>query len=137
MIENTVLLIFGVILFCIGLYAVISKRNAVKILIGIEIMIVAFNVIFIAFGTNLQIGKVAMLSYIFPLLSMTIGGATMAIGFSIVINNYRHTNAIDTDEMSTLSQGKLFTLPTHKINWSMILSIVFAITIICVFILIL
>lgn len=102
--EEVLLLIFGVILFGIGLYALIGKRNAIKILMGLEIMTVAINVVFIAIGTNLETGEASALSRIFPILSLAIGAAVLGLGLAIVINNYRHTQSVDTDKMATLKR---------------------------------
>ena len=51
MMEQIHLLILGIILFCVGLYALLGKRNVIKILMGIEIMTIAINVVFIALGS--------------------------------------------------------------------------------------
>ena len=52
MMEQIHLLILAIILFGVGLYALLGKRNVIKILMGIEIMTISINVIFIALGAN-------------------------------------------------------------------------------------
>ncbi len=102
--DEMILLIFGIILFGVGLYALISKRNAIKLLIGIEIMTIAINVVFIAVGTDLAGNQYHVLSRVFPIISLAIGAAVMALGLALVINNFRHTTTIDSDDYATLKR---------------------------------
>ena len=104
MIEQLHLLILGIILFCVGLYALLGKRNVIKILMGIEIMTIAVNVVFIALSANIANGTFTKFAQIFPLISIAIGAAVLAVGLAIVINNYRHTKGVDSDEMATLKR---------------------------------
>ncbi len=107
MIEQLHLLILGIILFCVGLYALLGKRNVIKILMGIEIMTIAVNVAFIALSANIIVdapNTFTKFAQIFPLISIAIGAAVLAVGLAIVINNYRHTKGVDSDEMATLKR---------------------------------
>jgi NADH-quinone oxidoreductase subunit K len=104
MIQQLHLLILGIILFGVGLYALLGKRNVIKILMGIEIMTVSINVVFIALGANITNGTFTKFAQVFPLISIAIGAAVMAIGLSLVINNYRHARSVDSDEMATLKR---------------------------------
>jgi len=104
MMEQTLLLVFAVILFGVGLYALLGKRNVIKILMGIEIMTIAVNVVFIALGTDLTNGKFSEFAQVFPIISLAVGAAVMAIGLALVINNYRHARSVDSDEMATLKR---------------------------------
>lgn len=103
MIDQVLLLIFAVILFGVGLYALLGKRNIIKILMGIEIMTISVNVVFIALGTDLA-GNFTKFAQVFPLISLAVGAAVMALGLAIVINNYRHAKGVDSDEMATLKR---------------------------------
>jgi len=102
--DQILLLIFASILFGVGLYALLGKRNVIKILMGIEIMTIAVNIIFIALGTDLTNYSFRTFAIVFPLLSLAVGAAVMALGLAIVINNYRHVKSVDADEMSTLKR---------------------------------
>ncbi|MBY9000083.1 MAG: NADH-quinone oxidoreductase subunit NuoK [Candidatus Heimdallarchaeota archaeon] len=107
MIEQLHLLILAIILFGVGLYAILGKRNVIKILMGIEIMTISINVAFIALGTEIIANgsnEFADFAQIFPLISLAVGAAVIALGLAIVINNYRHTKGVDSDEMSTLKR---------------------------------
>lgn len=107
MIEQLHLLILAIVLFGVGLYAILAKKNVIKILMGIEIMTVSINVAFIALGTSgMGTDNVVFKDFalIFPLISLAVGAAVIAVGLAIVINNYRHTKGVDSDEMSTLKR---------------------------------
>ncbi len=102
MMEQILLLIFASVLFGVGLYSLLGKRNIIKILMGIEIMTIAANIIFVALGTDLTNYSFRPYALVFPILSLAVGAAVLAIGLTLVINNYRHAKSADTDEMSTL-----------------------------------
>lgn len=104
MIEQLHLLILAIILFGVGLYAILGKKNVIKILMGIEIMTISINVAFIALGTDIANETFMEFTQIFPLISLAVGAAVIAVGLAIVINNYRHTKGVDSDEMSTLKR---------------------------------
>ena len=106
MIDQVLLLILAIIIFGVGLYALLGKRNVIKILMGIEIMTIAINVVFIALGTEIAASGNTFTAFaqVFPIISLAIGAAVMALGLAIVINNYRHAKSVDSDEMSTLKR---------------------------------
>ncbi len=106
MMDQTLLLIFAVILFGVGFYALLGKRNVIKILMGIEIMTIAVNVVFIALGTQIEAAGNTFTEFaqVFPIISIAVGAAVMAIGLALVINNYRHARSVDSDEMATLKR---------------------------------
>lgn len=107
MMDQIHLLILGIVLFCIGLYALIGKRNVIKIIMGIEVMTIAVNVVFIALGSADFAAEIPLFNkftQIFPIISIAIGAAVMAVGLAIIINNYRHAKSVDSDEMATLKR---------------------------------
>ena len=104
MMDQILLLTLAVILFGVGFYALLGKRNVIKILMGIEIMTIAVNVVFIALGTDLANGTFSEFAQVFPIISIAVGAAVMAIGLALVINNYRHARSVDSDEMATLKR---------------------------------
>ncbi len=104
MLEQLHFMILGIVLFCVGLYALLSKRNVIKILMGIEIMTIAINIVFVSLGKNIANETFLEFAQIFPLISIAIGAAVMAVGLAIVINNYRHAKSVDSDEMATLKR---------------------------------
>ena len=104
MYDQLHLLILGVVLFCVGLYALLGKRNVIKIIMGIEVMTIAVNLVFVSLGNNINNSTFTEFAQIFPLISIAIGAAVMAVCLALVINNYRHANTVDSDEMATLKR---------------------------------
>ncbi len=82
-------LILSAVLFSLGLAAVLTRRNAIMILIGIELMLSAGNLNFIAFwrfGPNPE----ALTGMLFVLFSIAVAAAEAAVGLALIIMIYRH-----------------------------------------------
>jgi NADH:ubiquinone oxidoreductase subunit K len=88
------------ILFAIGFGGVVTRRNAIVVLMGIELMLNAANLNFIAFWkfgiTNNAAG------YVFVLFSIAIAAAESAVGLALVILIYRHYKTTNIDETTRL-----------------------------------
>ena len=96
-----VFLIVSAALFSIGLLAALSRRHAIFILIGIEMMLAAANLNFIAFwrfGPQHQPPVGVMIA----LFSIAIAAAEAAVGIAIVIAVYRHYRSTNVDEFNQL-----------------------------------
>lgn len=91
-------LIFSSILFCIGVVGVLIKRNALVILMSIELMINSINLLLAAFSayTNDPSGQ------IFVFFIMVVAAAEVAIGLAIVVLIYRTTHSIDINVLNKL-----------------------------------
>ena len=76
MITLTDFLVVSAALFCTGLFIILSKRNAIQILIGIELMLNAANLNLVAFG---RYDKINNGGQIFTLFSITLAAATTAV----------------------------------------------------------
>lgn len=95
-------LLVALILFCVGLYGALTKRNAVVVLLSIELMLNAVNINFVAFA---KYGVLANLTgQIFSLFSITLAAAEVAIGVAILISLYRNRNTVNVDEMDLLKR---------------------------------
>ena len=94
------ILIFSSILFMIGLYGAITRRNMVGILISIEIMLNAVNVNFIAFSRMLKVSP--EVAQVFVIFIIVLAAATAAVGLAIVLSLYRNQKTIYTDEVDLL-----------------------------------
>jgi len=92
----------AVFLFGWGLYMVASKKNYVKILMGIEIMLAASNLSFIAIGASMAEGSVDPLSHAIVLLSMSVGAAVASVAVAIAMLVYRHYGTLNTEKMNRL-----------------------------------
>ena len=91
-------LVLAALVFVIGLYGVLTRRNAVGILLGIELMLNAVNINLVAFARFN--GDVAGL--IFTLFTISITVAEVAVGLAIVIVIFRVRKTIDADHLDLL-----------------------------------
>ncbi len=86
------------ILFIIGAYGVLTKKNAIIVLISVELMLNAANINFVAFSAysgNLN-------GQIFALVSIAIAAAEVAVGLAIIMNLYKTRDTISLDEINLL-----------------------------------
>jgi NADH:ubiquinone oxidoreductase subunit K len=93
-------LAFSAALFSIGVYGVLARRNAVLVLMSIELMLNAVNVNLVAFGQYLRDGLLA--GQIFALFVITVAAAEVGIGLAIVILIFRNRETINVDEVNLL-----------------------------------
>jgi NADH-quinone oxidoreductase subunit K len=101
MISITHYLILSSALFCVGLAGVLSRRNAIVVLIGIELMLNAGNLNFIAFwrfGPNPQ----PLAGVMFAIFSIAIAAAEAAVGLALIMAMYRHFKTTNLDKLSSL-----------------------------------
>jgi NADH:ubiquinone oxidoreductase subunit K len=86
-------------LFCIGLYMIVSKRNAIQILIGIELVLNGAILNLVAFG---KYDKVNNSGQIFALFAIVLAAATTAVALAIILNVYRRYKTIDPNDINKL-----------------------------------
>lgn len=95
-------LALAAILFCIGLYGVLTKRNAVIVLFCIELMLNAVNINLVAFS---KFGpQLNLLGQVFTLFTITVAAAEAAVGIAILISLYRHKETAETDQYNSLKE---------------------------------
>lgn len=94
-------LILAAVLFCIGLAGALLRRNAIITLIGIELMLNAANLNFIAFW-RFGPDPDALQGLIFVMFLIAIAAAEMAIGLALVIAIYRHFKTTDLDQIDRM-----------------------------------
>ena len=85
---------FSIILFCIGIYGVLTRRNLIGILLSVEIILNAANINFIAFAHFSATDAVA--GAIFPIFVMAVSASEMAVALAIIISLYRQSNNLDS-----------------------------------------
>src|SRR5689334_23772923 len=93
-------LLISALLFCIGLAGALTRRNAIIVLVGIELMLNAANLNFIAFwryGPNPQL----LTGIIFVLFSIGVAAAEAAVGLALIIAIYRHYKTANVDQMDS------------------------------------
>ena len=94
-------LLVAALLFAIGLAGALTRRNAILVLIGIELMLNAANLNLIAFwryGPHPE----ALTGMMFAVFSIAIAAAEAAVGLGLVISIYRHFRTTDLDEISRM-----------------------------------
>ncbi|UOE93929.1 MULTISPECIES: NADH-quinone oxidoreductase subunit NuoK [Bacillaceae] len=101
-IPLSVYLIVALLLFCIGMFGVLTKRNAVIVLISIELMLNAVNINLVAFA--LHGPNPAITGQIFSLFTITVAAAEAAVGLAILIALYRNRKTVNVDQMNLMKQ---------------------------------
>ena len=99
MITLTDFLVVSAALFCIGLFMVVSKNNALQILIGIELMLNAAILNMVAFGKYDRFNNGGQ---IFALFAIVLAAATTAVALAIILNVYRRYKTIDPNKVDKL-----------------------------------
>ncbi len=93
-------LVLSAALFCIGLYGALTRRNAVIILMCIELMLNAANISLIAFSS--YVVPQLLTGQVFAIFVMVVAAAEIAVGLAIVLAIYRHFSNIDTNDINLL-----------------------------------
>ena len=91
-------LLLGAVLFCIGVFGVLARRNAVLVLMSVELILNAVNLNLIAFA--LMHGNVD--GQVFALYVIAIAAAEVGVGLAIVLLLYRNRRSIDLDEVASM-----------------------------------
>lgn len=94
MMELHYYVIFAFSLYLIGIYCLVTKRNMIKLILGIEILINAANVNFIALGHAVP-GFVDPLAHSIVTVSIGLAGSVTAVAITIVVYAYRHYGTLD------------------------------------------
>jgi NADH-quinone oxidoreductase subunit K len=97
MIPLSWFLLFAAGLFCIGLFGVLSRKNAVAILMGVELMLNAVNVNLLAFWRYREISGIA--GQAFAIIVFAVAAAEVAVGLSLIISIYRRQKTVVADDI--------------------------------------
>jgi NADH:ubiquinone oxidoreductase subunit K len=101
MTSLTSCLLLSSLLFVIGLAGALTRRNAILVLIGIELMLNAANLNFIAFW-RYRPHPEALTGFIFVIFSIGIAAAEAAVGLALIISLYRHARTANIDEVTSM-----------------------------------
>lgn len=93
-------LVVSAMLFAIGAYGVLTRRNAIAVLMGVELMLNAANLNFLAFWRYLH--PASMEPQVFVLIGLTVAAADTAVGMAIVLNVYRNFGVIEVERICTM-----------------------------------
>ena len=94
-------LIFAAALFCIGIYGVLSRRNAVAILMGVELMLNASNINLVAFSRHVEHGIDGQMMAAFVIV---LAAAEAAVALAIVLAMYRNFGTVHADAAQSLKR---------------------------------
>lgn len=100
MVPLSYYIVLSATLFCIGIYGVLARRNAILILLSVEIMLNAVNINFIAFSRFITPNT--MVGQIYTIFAMATGAAEIGIGLAIVLLIYRGRETVNVDEVNLL-----------------------------------
>lgn len=93
-------LILATILFCIGLYGALAKRNAIVILMSIELMLNAVNIVMVAFSR--YIVPLLLTGQVFAIFILVVAAAEAAVGLAIIMAIYRNRENIDVSQIDLM-----------------------------------
>ena len=91
-------LLLAAVLFCIGVYGVISRRNGVMVLMSIELILNSVNINLVAFSA--MTGAVS--GQVFALFVIAVAAAEVGVGLAIVLLIYRNRRSIDLDQLDEM-----------------------------------
>lgn len=93
-------LVLAAALFCVGLFGVLARKNAIAILMGVELMLNAVNINLLAFWRYLYPANVN--GQVFVVMVFATAAAEVAVGLAIIISVYRRRKTIVAEEINTL-----------------------------------
>lgn len=94
-------LIISTLLFSMGIYAIITRKNAVMVLMGVELILNSANINFIAFS---RFGNFGFNGHLIALFVIVLAAAEAAIALAIVLNIYKNLSTVNVDEVDNLKE---------------------------------
>ena len=91
-------LLLGAFLFCAGVYGVLARRNAVMVLMSIELMLNAVNINLVAFGLMHD----NVVGQVFAVFVISVAAAEVAVGLAMVLLIYRNRSSINIEELDSM-----------------------------------
>lgn len=93
-------LVFAALLFSVGVYGVLSRRNAVLVLMSIELMLAAATINLVVFGqlAGQRLGDAVLSGQVFALFVIAVGAAEVGVGLAIVLLLYRNRASVNIDD---------------------------------------
>jgi len=88
-------LVFSLLLFSVGVAGVLTRRNAIIILMSIELMMNAANINFIAFGLRLH----NLVGQVFSVFTIAVAAGEVAVGLAVVLALYRNRDTVYVDQI--------------------------------------
>jgi NADH:ubiquinone oxidoreductase subunit K len=100
MMEAVYPLVFAALLFCVGVYGVLSRRNAVLVLMSVELMLAAVTINLVALGeiARTTAGDQLLTGQTFALFVLAVGAAEVGVGLAIILLLYRNRASVNIDD---------------------------------------
>jgi NAD(P)H-quinone oxidoreductase subunit 4L len=95
-------LLLATFLFCVGIYGIIARRNAVLVLMSVELMLNAVNINLVAFQNVLFPEEVAVSGLMFALFIIGVAAAEVGVGLAIVFNMFRNRATVNVDDVDLM-----------------------------------
>ena len=95
-------LLLASLLFCIGIYGLIARRNAVLVLMSVELMLNAVNINLVAFQNLLFPEEIAVSGQMFALFIIGVAAAEVGVGLAIVFNLFRNRASVNVDDVDLM-----------------------------------
>lgn len=96
MIPLTWYLILAAALFCLGFYGALSRRNAIAVLMGVELMLNAVNINLVAF--NRFVTPLLVTGQVFAIFVLAVAAAEAAVGLALIIAIYRSRDSVNLED---------------------------------------
>jgi NADH-quinone oxidoreductase subunit K len=93
---------FSAALFAVGVFGVLYRRNAIMVLLSIELMLNAANINFIAFSGTAPTTAAAANGQVYALISIAIAAAEIAVGLAILLVLWKASDTVEVNEVATL-----------------------------------
>jgi NAD(P)H-quinone oxidoreductase subunit 4L len=100
MLQLQYFLILAAALFCIGIYGLVTSRNAVRVLMSIELMLNAVNLNLMSFSNYIDSTEIK--GQVFTVFVIAIAAAEAAVGLAIVLSIYRNRDTVDMEQFNLL-----------------------------------
>jgi len=95
-------IVCAVVLYVIGMYCLVSKRNMIKLVMGLEILVNAAHISFIAFSAYRSVGFIDPLGHSIVIISIGFAGCVTALALTIVTYAYKHYKTLDVRKLRRL-----------------------------------
>ena len=92
-------LVVSTLLFSMGIYAIVTRKNAIQVLMGVELILNSANINFIAFT---RFGNFGLQGHLIALFVIVLAAAEAAIALAIVLNIYKTLSTVNIDEVDSL-----------------------------------
>ena len=94
-------LVVGALLFCLGFAVALSKRNAIGVLMGVELMLNAVNLTLLTFS-RFTVSDRPIAGQTFVVFVITVAAAEAAVALALAVSVYRNRDTVDVDQLTTL-----------------------------------